>query len=373
MFNLNSTKITSACSLLLGFALLTACSGGNKPTQEAVVEEFSVKSLDTSTVTAYSDFSTVIQSQDVIEIRSRISGYVDKIYKKEGAYVKKGELIFQITDADYRQQANITKAGIQSANAQLDNATLEVQKLTPLVEKGIISPFELKSAASHRDAAQAGLEQAKAQYENALINLGYTQITSPVEGVLGIISVRSGSLVSNGSSEPLTTVSGLGDISAYFSVDEKLLIELREAVGQNPLDTKEGYVELILPNGAVYSQKGKLENASGIIDRTTGSIQMKVIFPNPKTEILSGSSGVLRFPKRYSGVIAVPQSATYELQDKIMAFVVDDQNTVKGVSLAVAGKTETEYVVTNLQIGDKIVTEGVSRLREGQSIKPKLN
>lgn len=371
MFNLSSTKLSAVCVLSIATALLASCSGKGQPQEEAI-QEFSVKTLDTGTVTSYAEFSTVIQSQDVIEIRPRITGYIDKIYTKEGAHVKKGEVIFQIADADYKQQVNAAKAGVQSAKAQLDNATLEVQKLTPLVEKGIISPFELKSAASKKDAAQAGLEQANAEYENALINLGYTKIISPVEGLLGIISVRAGSLVSNGASDPLTTVSGSGDISAYFSVDEKLLVYLREIIDR-PIASKEGYVDLILANGATYSQKGKLENASGIIDRSTGSIQMKVVFPNPKMEILSGSSGILKFPSKYNGVIAVPQNATYELQDKIMAFIVGDDNVVKGVSLAIAGKTETEYIVTNLKAGDRIVTEGVNKLRDGQNIKPKLN
>lgn len=363
-------KLATGCCISALAVTMCSCSQ-NKNTAEESAPEYLVQTLDTSTVTVYKEFSTTIQSQDVIEIRPRITGYIDKILKLEGSHVKKGELIFQIADADYKQQVNAAQAGIQASQAQLANATLEVEKLTPLVEKGIISPFELKSAKSKLEAAKAQLVQSKAEYENALINLSYTRITSPVDGLLGVIPVRVGSLISASGQEPLTTVSGLGDISAYFSIDEKLVMELRKVPEAN--NTETGYVDLILADGTQYSQKGRLMNASGIIDRATGSIQVKVVFPNPKTEILSGSSGILRFPTLYKGAIAIPQSATYELQDKIMAYLVGDDNIIKSTSLEVAGKTAEEYVVTNLQRGDKIVVGGVAKLRDGQTIKPKLN
>ncbi|MEG2471575.1 MAG: efflux RND transporter periplasmic adaptor subunit [Bacteroidales bacterium] len=368
MINTNLKKIKVASAIVAAFIISISCSQ-NSNTVEQAAPEFEIKTLDTSNVTAYTEFSTTIQSEDVIDIKPRITGYVDKILKQEGSFVKKGELVLQIADADYREQVNAAKAGVQSATAQLDNSQLEVQKLTPLVEKGIISQFELKTAKSKLEASKALLDQAKAEYENALINLGYTRITSPVNGLLGIISVRVGTLVSAGG-EPITTISGLGNISAYFSIDEKLVLNLRNNVEYD--NTKEGYVELVLANGTTYSHKGKLISASGIIDRTTGSIQMKVIFPNPETEVLSGSSGVLRFKTNYIGVISIPKSATYELQDKVMAYAVNNDNTVKSVSLNIVGKTDNEYVVDNLNIGDKIVTAGVTKLRDGQTITPKL-
>lgn len=363
-------KIAVGCCIS-AFTITTFSCSQNKNTTEENAPEYLVQTLDTSTVTVYKEFSTTIQSQDVIEIRPRITGYVDKIIKQEGAHVKKGELIFQIADADYRQQVNAAQAGIQASEAQLSNATLEVEKLTPLVAKGIISPFELKSAKSKLEAVKAQLVQSKAEYENSLINLSYTRITSPVDGLLGVIPIRVGSLVSASSQEPLTTVSGLGDISAYFSIDEKLVMELRKV--PETINKDAGYVDLILADGTQYSQKGRLMNASGIIDRATGSIQVKVIFPNPNTEILSGSSGVLRFPTLYKGAIAIPQSATYEMQDKIMTYIVGDDNVVKSTSIEVIGKTADKYVVKNLQTGDKVVVGGVAKLRDGQTIKPKLN
>lgn len=357
------------CCLIV-FAM-SACSSEQQQTPQQA-PAYKIMELNTDTVTVYSEFSTIIQSQDVIEIRPRITGYLDEIAKKEGSPVKKGELLFRIADADYKQQVRSAEAGVQVAEAKLANAQLEVEKLTPLVEKGIISQYQLQSAQSALDAAKASLAQAQAQYQNAVINLGYTSIVSPVDGVLGIIPFRVGSLVSPTSAEALTTVSGTGDIYAYFSVNEKILSQLRNAADAiKEENKKQGYIELRLANGHIYSQKGKIENASGIIDRSTGSIQMKVIFPNPDMEILSGSSGVLRFPITHAESILIPQRSTYELQDKIIVYTVDSNNTVHSQSINVVGKTEQEYVVSGMEGGTKIVVEGIDKLRDGQTITPK--
>ncbi len=356
---------------LIVFAISACSSKQVQAPQQAPA--YKIMELDTGTVTVYSEFSTIIQSKDVIEIRPRITGYIDKIAKEEGSLVKKDELLFQIADEDYKQQVHAAEAGVQVAKANLANAQLEVEKLTPLVKKGIISPYELQSATSRLEAAEASLAQAQAQHQNALVNLGYTRIVSPVDGVLGIIPVRVGSLVSSSSVDALTTVSGTGDISAYFSVDEKILSQLRNAAKDIQKENqKQGYIELRLANGHIYSQKGKIENASGIIDRSTGSIQMKVIFPNPDLEILSGSSGVLRFPIKHSGSILIPQKATYELQDKIVVYTVDDNNTVHSKNINVVGRTEQDYVVRDIDKGTKIVVEGIDKLKDGQTITPKI-
>lgn len=330
--------------------------------------------LDTTSAVVYTEYSAIIQSQSMIEIRPKVSGYLADIKVEEGTRVKKGDLLFKIDDADFKQDVNAAKAGMQSAKANEDNAELEVRKITPLVEKGIISPYELETKKSNYEAAKASYAQAKASYENALINLGYTSITAPTNGVLGRIYVREGSLISNSASDPLTTISSEGDVSAYFSFDEKKLAPIRKKMldSGNYKPLMEPVVELINADGTIYGFKGKLESASGIIDRTTGSIQMKVIFPNPEMEILSGSSGVLRFPATYHGCITVPQSATYELQDKIMVFLVNQDNTVSSKSITVEGLSGLNYVVSDgLKKGDRIVIEGANKLKEDTVITPK--
>lgn len=263
---------------------------------------------------------------------------------------------------------------MQSARAGRDNALLEVKKLTPLVEKGIISEFELETKKGNLEAAEAALAQAEAAYEDARINLGYTSITAPTSGVLSRIEVRVGSLVGPSGNAPLTTISGDGDVYAYFSFDEKNLAPLRRARYNSGEHNPAGKsnIGLLLADGHEYSHKGKMESASGIIDRTTGSIQLKVVFPNPDNEILSGSSGVVRIPATYPGCITVPQNATYELQDKIMIFVVNQDNSVTRKIITVEGTSGKDYVVSSgLQRGDRIVIEGADKLKDGTVITPK--
>lgn len=353
---------------------LAAVSCDSKQTKSSAgTPEYEIMTLDTTSAVAYIEYSTVIQSNTLVEIRPNVSGYLEKIAKNEGESVRKGELIFKIRDADYVASVNAANAAVKSAEAAEANAALEVRKLTPLVQKGITSPFELESAKSNHDAAVAALQQAKANYDNALITLGYTEICAPVDGVLGRIYVREGSLVSPNAAEALTTVSSFGDISAYFTFDEKNLTSQRHKMmfADEENGRNKAVVELVLADGTLYSHKGHLERASGIIDRTTGSIQMKAIFPNPDNEVLSGSSGLLRFPLTYKGCIVIPQNATYELQDKTMAFVVNDDNSVTRKVINIEGVSGQNYVVSNLPTGTRIVAEGVDKLKDGMVIMPK--
>jgi membrane fusion protein (multidrug efflux system) len=191
---------------------------------------------------------------------------------------------------------------------------------------------------------------------------------------LSRIEVRVGSLVGPSNSAALTTISGDGDVYAYFSFDEKNLAPLRRAKYNSGEHNPAGKsnIELILADGHTYGHKGKMESASGIIDRTTGSIQLKVVFPNPNNEILSGSSGVVKIPATYGGCITVPQSATYELQDKIMIYVVNADNTVTRKIITIEGTSGKDYVVSGgLKTGDRIVIEGADKLKDGMTITPK--
>lgn len=350
---------------------ITAC--GSKGTTVPRTPEYPVMTLDTMTAVTYTEYSTIIQSNTVVEVRSKVSGYLTEIAKEEGSFVKKGDLIFKIDDADYRQQVKAAEAAMEAAKAKENNVALEIRKLTPLVEKGIISAFELETAKSNLEAAKANYNQTKANYENTLITLKYTEIKSGVNGILGRIYVREGSLISPSMQDPLTTISSEGDVSAYFSYDEKKLTPARKKnFEEGKFNSPDNAViELIMPNGTAYHHKGRLASASGIIDRTTGSIQLKVIFPNPDMEILTGNSGVLRFPMEYHGCIVIPQSATYELQNKTMIFIVNEDNTVNRKSINIEGVSGNNYVVNNIPAGTRIVTEGIDKLKEGMKIIPK--
>jgi membrane fusion protein (multidrug efflux system) len=310
------------------------------------------------------EYPTQLQSQQVIEIRPRVEGVLEKVFIKEGAHVKKGEPLFQINAEVYQQQVLSSKANLYAAEAKLANAEFEVQKVKPLVDKNIVSDYELKSANMNLKVAQAGVEQAQAALEQAYINMGYTTITSPISGLASAINIREGALVQVMSQAPLTTISAEGEIFAYFSVSEKI-VKPNERPAYIPK------AQLRLSNGEMYDETGALDFASGIVNPTTGTVLLKAVFPNSKRSLTTGSSGTLIIPFEIQEAILVPKSATYQLLDKTMVVTVNEQNLTRSQAITIAGVSGNSYVISEgLTTGDVIVLEGVSKLRDGRSVKP---
>lgn len=361
--------------LLTAIGTLIGC-GGEPQKQEAIAPSYQCIKVDTSSTVIYSDFASEIKGEQVVEIRSRVGGYLDKICVSEGSKVNKGEVLFVIDQRDLIQSCNAAEANVNAARAQVANAELEVKKLTPLVAKGIISQYELDNAGSNLIASQAQLQYAQSNFNNATINLGYATITSPVDGVIGRIVVREGTLVSPSYTEPLATVSSDKSVSAYFSLDERSMLNLAEKMQGATLKDKVDKLpkcNLILSNGNQYELAGDLELASGLVDMTTGSVQMKANFANPNGILRSGSSGVVRLNTPMSGVILIPQKATFEMQDRKMVYIVSDSNTVVSQMVEVAGASGENYVVDGgLERGNVIMVEGLDFVKGGQKITPKV-
>jgi membrane fusion protein (multidrug efflux system) len=346
-------------AILMSGVILQSCKGSKEGKDKKAPGRYKVIAIKSGDAVVYTSFPAQIESENVVEIYSRATGYIQQIYVAEGDNVKKGSSILRVSDADYRQAVN-------STNAAYNNALLEVKKLQPLVEKGIISPYQLQTA-------QSNLQAAKATYENARINLGYTLIKSPVSGVVGRITLKPGSLLTSGLAEPITTVAANGNAFAYFSFDEKKLLQLADSFPGSLKQkvAKLPQVDLILADGQIYDHKGKLELGSSLIDPTTGSLQLKAVFANPKALLRTGSSGTVRIPAVYNNVLIVPQKATYEIQDKKMVYKVDAQGIIHATNIIVANNTSDSYIVTSgISAGDKIVLEGINRLKDGDKIIP---
>ena len=368
---------------LLFLSGLTLASCGGKKDQAAQagaaaqVKDYKVVTLETRSATLNTDYPASIQGQQNIEIRPRIEGYIEKIYVDEGAVVKTGQPLFKINDPQYEQAVRTANAGIKTAQAEVSTAKLAVVKVKPLVEKDIISKYELESAQFTYQSALASLAQAKAALVNAKVNLGYTTVTSPVNGVVGSIPFRLGSLVNSSSTDPLTTVSSIGNVYAYFAFNEKLLLDFTKGNTETTFAKKLlalPAVSLLLSDGSEYSEKGRIETVNGLINTATGSANIRARFPNPKGIIRSGSSATVRIPNNLKDVILVPQSATFELQDKLFAVVVGKDGKTKNVNLTVKENTAGNFYVieSGLKAGDQIVLEGVSSLKDGTQIKPNV-
>ncbi|MBP1639969.1 MAG: hemolysin [Bacteroidetes bacterium] len=355
-------KGVSVISLLIFILVPIAffsCKGQKNGKEKKDPSKYRVAVIQRGDATVYTSFATQIESENTVDVYSRATGYIQRIFVKEGDNVRKGAPILKISDADYRQTVNSTRAAY-------DNALLEVKKLQPLVDKEIISPYQLQTARSNMQAA-------KATYENARINLGYTLIKSPVSGVVGRITLKPGSLLTAGLAEPITTVASSGDVFAYFSFDEKKLLQLCDSLPGTLKQkvSKMPQVELILANGQKYDYKGKLQLGSSIVDQTTGSLQMKAVFPNPQALLHTGTSGTLIVPTQYKNMILVPQKSTYEIQDKKMIYLVDAKGIVHATTITVVNSTADQYVVSDgIREGDRYVIDGLNRLKDGDKIIP---
>ncbi|KOP38257.1 efflux RND transporter periplasmic adaptor subunit [Flavobacterium sp. WLB] len=366
----------SFLSILAASVIIASCGKNDKSAQAGgapQVKEYKTLTLQPESATLNSDYPASIQGQQNIEIRPRVEGYIDKIFVDEGAVVKAGQPLFKISAPEYEQQVRTASASIKSAQADLSAAKLAVNKVRPLVEKGIISKYDLESAQYTYESAVASLAQANAALVNAKTNLGYTTVTSPVDGVVGSIPFRLGSLVSSNTAEPLTTVSSIGNVYAYFALNEKALLNFTKDSGAslNQKIKSLPAVSLLLSDGSAYDQKGKIETVNGLINTETGTVNIRARFPNPRGVIRSGSSTTVRIPNDVKDVIIVPQSATFELQDKIFAVVLGKDNKTKNVNITVLENTTNNYyvVTTGLKAGDEIVLEGVAALKEGSEIK----
>ncbi|MCK3686418.1 efflux RND transporter periplasmic adaptor subunit [Maribellus sp. YY47] len=377
---MKTTRQIRNLSILASFFAAYSCSNAPQgPSGMAgQVKQLKVMELSTSDVTLHQDFPTTLQGEQTVEIRPRVAGYIESILVDEGDYVKKGQTLFKINANDIEAQVRSADAQVKVAESMVTTAKINVEKTKPLVEKNIISGFELESVENNLKSAEAQLAQAKANLANAKANLQYTVITSPTNGLIGNFPYRVGSLVSSSIAQPLTTVSNTSSMQAYFSMNEKDFLQLtKDLEGSNTREKLEKLpeVELILPDNSVYATKGTIETASGIVDQLTGAVNIRASFPNPTGDLRSGGSGRVRLPEMHKSVITVPQKATFEIQGSHFVYVVNAENKVVMTPIqTVAGNLKEKYVVTSgLKSGDKIVIEGVSTLRDGIEIKPVLD
>ncbi len=356
-----------------------ACNNSKKPGDATAgaqpVPEYPVLSVTPHNTTLFTDYPATIQGQQNIEIRPKIDGYVETIYVDEGEMVRKGQPLFHISAPQYEQELRTAQADIKIAQADVNAAQMQVNKVRPLVEKNIISNYELQSAQYTLQSRMAALAQAQARLANSRTNLGYTKVTSPVNGVVGLIPFKIGSLVSSNTAEPLTTVSNVSTIYAYFSVNEKQAIAFQKSTpgstSQERLATVPP-VSLLLADGSEFPQKGKVESGSGMVNTQTGSFSLRATFPNPGNFIRSGSTGSVRIPRKEDSALIVPQKATYEIQGKKFVYVVESTGTVRSAEITVLDSGNGQYFVveSGLQPGEKIVLEGVATLRDGIRINP---
>lgn len=333
-------------------------------------KEYPTRVLSEQNVQLETVIPVTIKGQEDIEIRPRIDGFIDKIYVDEGSVVKKGQRLFDINSPQATQAVNTAEAALKSAKAQVATAKINEDRLRPLAEKGILSSVQLATAQNAHLTAQAQEAQALATLQNAQATLSWARVTSPVDGVVGSITYRTGSLVN--SANLLTTVSSIGNVFAYFSMNEKVFLQLLEGLEGKTQEEKINNlpeVTLIMADRTVYPEKGKIKTISGTVNVTTGTVNLRAEFPNPNGVLRSGFSGNISIPKTMENSLIVPQKAVFTQQDKYLIYKVAGDSVVQTMISVLPTPDGKEYVVTKgLNSGDRIVEDGIITLSNGKKI-----
>ena len=348
---------------------LFSCGGKNAQNGGGMVREYAVMTLQPDSMEWYSNYPAAIKGKRDIEIRPNVSGFITDLRVDEGSVVRKGQVLFVIDTVPYKAALKVAETNVEVAKASTETARLTAENKRELQRRD--SEYDLQMAENSYASAKAQLAQAEAQLVNARNNDSYTRVISPLDGVVGEIPFRVGSLVSPSSATPLTTVSDNSEMYVYFSMTERQILELVAQYGAENFLQKLPTVSLKLSDGSIYPLKGRIETVSGIIDTQTGSSNMRATFENPNRLLRSGGSGVIMIPMKNDHAILVPQKATYEIQDKKFVYVLNDDSTVTSTEITIASiDNGKEYMVTSgLKAGDRIVTEGVNTLKDGMTIK----
>ncbi len=359
--------IKSTLSIIFA-GLLCAC--GNNGQGEYGEQAYPVITVQPDSITVEEYYSASIQGRQDVEIYPQVTGTITKVCVKEGERVSKGDILFVIDQVPYRAVLLEATANVHAAQAQVETAQLDYTSKEALLREQVISGYDLSVAKNTLAAAKAGLEQARAQEIAARNNLSYTEVKSPSDGVVGTIPYRAGALVNATMASPLTTISDNREMYVYFSMAENQLRSLlREYGNPDEVIAKMPAIRLQLNDGSMYASDGHIETISGVINPKTGTVSVRAVFPNESNILLSGGIGNVIIPHLERSALVIPQSVTYEIQDKLFAYKLVKGKAVATELTVVKIHDGKQYIVRKgLQRGDTIVSEGIGLIQDGMEI-----
>ena len=361
--------------LAIIFSAIALAGCNQNKTQTATQKEnyYETMEVTLSDRTLTTGYSAAISGVQTVEIRPQVSGMITDILIEEGESVTKGQVLFIIDQTPYKAAYEIAVANVKSAEAALSTAKLILDSNKNLYEQDVVSEFDLMTAQNDLTEAEARLALCKAEEVNASNNLSYTEVRSPVNGVASMIPYRVGALVNSSIAQPLVTVSDDSRVYAYFSMAENQMLDMVQQYGSlNNAIKQMPEVELIMSNGEKYEHTGKINAISGTISESTGAVSIRAVFNNRNHLLRNGGSGTIIIPMTLQNCMVIPQSATYELQDRVFVYkVVDGKASSTEIHIA-PQNNGVEYIVTDgLEVGDIIVAEGAGLIKEGTPIKSK--
>jgi len=359
---------------LSGLVATLATGCGNKEAPAGTPPEVYVADVVQKDVPIYMELVGQTKGSQDVEIRARVEGYLDRVAFTEGSFVRKGQLLYQIDPLPLEAALANAKAQLATAQARLEKTRNDVTRLTPLAKQQAVSQQELDNALSAQDAARAQVDAQKAAVDKATLDLGYTRIAAPLDGLVGTTEVKAGNLVGRGESTLLTTVSQINPILFRAGISEAEYLRLaKEIVVKGPRTGPQAEIELILADGTVHPYKGRVDAIERAVDPTTGTLAVQFTFPNPDRVVRPGQYGRARFVvETKPGALLVPQRAVTELQNLYSLAVVGAGNKIEFRNVKVGPRVDGLWVIEDgLKPGEKVVVEGLQKVRDGMAVSPK--
>jgi membrane fusion protein (multidrug efflux system) len=368
----SDARTTILALAIAAYAFSAACE---KPAPAAPPPpEVYVADVVQKDVPEYLDLVGQTQGYQDVDIRARVEGFLETVNFREGTMVRKGNLLYTIDPKELQAKLAGAKADLANAQAGLDKANNDVARYTPLVAKQAVSRQELDDAKAAQEAGRAQVEAGKAAVDKATLDLGYTKIYSPIDGLVGTTQVKPGNLVGRGDATLLTTVSQLDPIIFRVAVTEADYLRIaRSAPKQTGANATEAGIELTLADGTVHAEKGRIGPVERAVNASTGTLGVQLYFPNPGGLLRPGAYGRARILlDTKAGALLVPQRAVQELQNLYSVALVGPDNKVAFRNVDVGARVDSMWVITKgLKAGDRVVVEGLQRIRDGITVTPK--
>jgi len=355
-------------------SLLISCKKEVAP--EAKPLEISVVKVLQQDVRLESEFTGQTFGQSDIQINPRVDGVIESLNFKEGGLVTKGQLLYTIDPLPYQAKLNEAEGALAEVEARLAKTKSDYDMMVPLAKMNAVSQRELIAAKSAYEASVASIKAAKANLENAKIELGYCRIVAPISGLIGISKVRQGDYVRPGALSVLNTISDLGDVRVRFTMSEQEYLRIfREITKKNSSLIGAGKsVSLVLSDGSIYPQIGKISFADRQIDPTTGAVTFEAAFANPDRLIRPGQYvKIAVVTDVHKNALLIPQRSVIETQGVFQVYVLDNTNKVEMKMVQIGPSYKDSYIVTDgLTANDKVALGGTSLLKSGSVITPKI-
>jgi membrane fusion protein (multidrug efflux system) len=354
-------------TLLMPLLLVAACTKKQPPQLPPV--KVNVAKAVQADVPIYEDFVAQVYGQSDVDIRSRVEGWVTSVNFKEGSTVKKGDLLYVIDDVQYQTRVDRESSALTSAQTELVRAQNELSRVKPLAEMNALSKKDLDNATASFEAAKAHVRSAEASLQSAKIELGYTRVYAPFNGIVGISNVRVGDYISRaGSNSILTTISSIGSVRVRFQISEREYLRLSKLSQQERQNLKT--VKLVLADGSLYSEAGEVNFADREIDPTTGTLTIEASFPNPSGLLRPGLFVKARvLVSTFPNAVLVPQRAVMQLQTLSQVFMVTDSSTLKARVVEVGPKVNDAWIITKgIQAGERVAVVGTAAITPNSKI-----